>query len=410
MNTGSQTVRSILLVCQFFPPNAGGGRAYRASKLVKYWTSQGVRVVVLCGSDTVDPDKSLLDDVDPALLHIVRVDTGSERFVGLRRVLRQLVIGDGNLLLIWRMLDRLMKEQIGIVPDIVFTSSAPYEVHYLGHMIRKRWGSRWVADFRDPYTLNRHYRKLTPLGKYFDRRFERSIYQQADGVVFNTGLNKKQALAAFGLDDCARYEVFQNGFDADEFARVLPLEPPAEQDTFRIAYIGGIRCDDHELALLKAIQSHREELREQRVQFLFAGNGSEQLAAHLDASLDDGLIECLPFIASGDLHHYWNQAHALVLALPDSEQALGWVPQKLYSYLRAGRPILGIVPAGEAAEYLDSVSSNVVVSPGEYDLPDATLKLRRLANAAMDVQAIERFSQLTIFGRQLEWLGQLADD
>ncbi len=410
MSAGVRKVRSILLVCQYFPPNAGGGRAYRASKLVKYWTGQGVRVVVLCGNDTVDPDKSLLDDVDPALLHIIRVDTGSDRLQGLRRILRQFAIGDGNLLLIWRLLNRLMKEQIGIVPDIVFTSSAPYEVHYLGAMIRQRWGCRWVADFRDPYTLNRHYRKLTPIGEYFDRRFERSIYQQADGVVFNTGLNKVQALEAFELADCERFEVFQNGFDPDEFAHVEALQAPAPGQPFRVAYIGGIRCDAHELALLAAIQANRDALRERQVIFVFAGNGSEQLASHLDPQCDEGLVECLPFIASGELHRYWNQAHALVLALPDSGQPLGWVPQKLYSYLRAGRPVLGILPDGEASDYMGSVDSNLVVRPGELDLPAAVDRLRELADKPVDTEAIERFSQLSIFGRQLDWLEQRVDD
>ena len=56
--------------------------------------------------------------------------------------------------------------------------------------------------------------------------------------------------------------------------------------------------------------------------------------------------------------------HAVIVVLPESSVPLGWVPQKLYVYLRLGRPILAVVPPGEARDLIAGAGGpHLIVDP-----------------------------------------------
>ena len=398
---------NILLVCQYFPPNSGGGRAYRAAKLVKHLSRSGCRVAVVCSDASLDGDPSLLDGTDMSRVKILRCKEPAGLLSAFfAKICRQLFIADGLYLLAWRLMDTVLKTQIGFVPDVVITSSAPYEVHFAGMFLKKRFGIPWIADFRDPYTLNYHYRKFTPLGTVADRWFERQIYKIADGVVFNTNHNRVESSGAFGFHaNSTRFTVCQNGYDPDD---IRPANPRIEKEPFTISYIGGVRGDATERAFVSSVLQHAETLRAERVRFRFIGNGSGVFSSEAERSR--GVIETVGFCPQERLRRYWDESDALLMMLPPATNYLGWVPQKLYSYLGSGIPVLALVPEGEARDYLTEAGGHVLAYPGETDIPGMARALRSRAGEriALDTGKATRFDQRRLFGDLTEWMKALV--
>lgn len=400
---------NILLVVDYFPPLSAGGRAYRAAKLTKYLTRAGHRVAVACSDDAVDPDASLLAGADIDRLTILRCRKPRSGLARLfARALRQFAVADGQYLLAYRLLDAVLKRQIGFIPDAVITSSAPYEVHAVGSILKNRFGLRWIADFRDPYTLDVKYTKHIPTARLLDKAFERWIYKHADGVIFNTFLNREQALHEFSLAASRRYHVCQNGYDPEDLAVAQAANPRIHDGLVRIAYIGGIRGYDEERTFISALLAARTALFELGVRFHLIGNGAELLCAQAAAS--DGLIDVRGFVGQAALTEQWSRADAFFLVLPPASG--NWVPQKLYSYLGTGKPILAIVPDGEARDYLQESGNAVIADPG--DRSDIIGLIRRLRDnvrvgAMSDPKIRMKFAQPRLFHDLETWLESICN-
>jgi hypothetical protein len=91
------------------------------------------------------------------------------------------------------------------------------------------------------------------------------------------------------------------------------------------------------------------------------------------------------------------------------------VPQKLYVYLRLGRPVLAICPPGEAADLVAAAGGgSLVVDPAD---PEGHLALRpwlerlargELAGLAPDPAVVRRFDRRVLAERLAQALGGLA--
>ncbi|MBU4259813.1 MAG: glycosyltransferase [Proteobacteria bacterium] len=399
---------NILLVVQHFPPNAGGGRAYRAAKLVKHLSRSGCRVAVVCSDATLDGDSSLLEGADMSRVKILRCKEPEGFFrITFAKICGHLCFANGMYLLAWRLIDTAMKTQIGFIPDVVITSSAPYEVHFVGMFLKKRFGIPWIADFRDPYTLNYNYRKISPLGGSADRWLEKQIYKIADGVIFNTYHNRLESSRAFGLPaQSNRFTVCQNGYDSDD---ISPINQRIDSKPFNISYIGGVRGDATERAFVSSVLQHAKTLRAEQVRFRFIGNGSEVFS--YEAERSGGVIETVAFCPQERLRRYWDESDALLLMLPPAVGYLGWVPQKIYSYLRTGLPVMALLPNGEARDYLMEAGVHVVAFPGETDIPGMIRALRSRAGErntnTTDTGQSAKFNQRLLFEDLLEWMRSL---
>jgi glycosyltransferase involved in cell wall biosynthesis len=401
----------ILLVVESFPPHTSGGRSYRAAKLVKSFTRSGCRVLVLCGDREIDSDPGLLEGVDFDKLEVVRCSQPPESrvVVRLRQLLRQLFLMDGRLDLAFRLLSSLKENAPDFVPDVVITSSAPYEVHWVGYLLKRRLGCCWVSDWRDPFTLNRNYSKRLPTARLADRVAERFIYRRSDGVIFNTRCNLEQAAKRFGLDASdPRYTVCQNGYDPADLPGDLRAPSTGEGHDFVLSYIGGVRGNEVERLFVSRVLEQRAALVDRGVRIRLVGNGSETFREEAEQSR--GVLQLVGFLPQAELGLIWRESSALLIFLPRSKGQLGWVPQKLYPYLASGHPILAFVPPGEARDYLSQAGGHVIRDPKEYDLLESIDSVVRAGRedepGTRDRESIERFDQSRLFAQLQRWLMQ----
>ncbi len=83
---------------------------------------------------------------------------------------------------------RLLRHEFSNI--VLLSSQPPFGVSYLGLICKffKR-DLFWIADFRDPWTLNPLYNPF-PFGKLFSKFYERKVFENADLIIFNTKTDK----------------------------------------------------------------------------------------------------------------------------------------------------------------------------------------------------------------------------
>lgn len=368
-------MKRLLVIAWFFPPMGGGG-VQRTLSFVRHLSALGWRITVLT-TDAPErywaQDPGLLERV-PASVEVVRV--GDRALSLARRVVRRAaperVRRDVDRLLdlpdrqaTWR--PYAIREGRRLLQaerfDAIYSTSAPWSAHLVAHALARRARVRWVADFRDPWTLNQTFRPATRAHARWAEAWEARILRDADVVLTNTPKNAAALQARF-TDRRAHVEALPNGWEADE---TEGLGPPSAEGPLTIGYAGsfyaGYQPDAFYRHLLAAF-TEAPALRS-TVRVRMCGR-TEQAQAAAAAGLAD-VVEERGYLPQRAALEHLAKSHAVLLTLPDAADS-GWVPQKLYVYLRLDRPVIAVLPPGEARDILERAGGRqLVLAPDARD-------------------------------------------
>jgi glycosyltransferase involved in cell wall biosynthesis len=159
-----------------------------------------------------------------------------------------------------------------------------------------------------------------------------------------------------------------NGYDEEDFAAVGDLGEPS-LDELLIVHTGGISQDFRDPrpmfeALREAAAAGLVDLSRIRIRFLGGGPFGESSAMQ-QAIERAGLlfrVEFGPRVSYETSLAELSRAGILLL-LQASLDTVDLVPAKLFEYLRAGRPVMALVPEGATAEILRDTGGGWVVDP-----------------------------------------------
>jgi glycosyltransferase involved in cell wall biosynthesis len=373
--------RRILMIINFFPP-AGGGGVYRPLSFVKYLPRLSWQVTVLTprpGEFWVS-DPGLEREVPPDV-RIVRTDSLSgARFLGtfrggagrsagkrssggfaaLRRIGEFFLVPDtyvGWTPFAMRAAARLCREEHF---DVVYSTSPPDSTHLVGRAAARGGNIPWVADFRDPW-INLYLREPpTPLHRALHERMERSV-ARADLLLVTTVWHER--VLAKKYPGC-HVERIPNGYDEDDFAR--DGEAPPAAGPFTVTHCGMLtlgRSSKPFLEGFRVLASRAPEVA-RAIRVVFIGpreSANEEWVERLGLGASVHFEDNLP-------HHEVirreRESHALLLIKHDDERYNGLVPGKLFEYIGARRPVLAVVPEGEASRIVRELGRGEVASIG----------------------------------------------
>nr|WP_246601936.1 glycosyltransferase family 4 protein [Hymenobacter profundi] len=367
----------MLVITYYWPPSGGAG-VQRSLKFVKHLPALGVEPTVV----TVDPergaypvlDESLLAEV-PAGVRVIRTDT-SEPFGSYKKLTRreQIPYGGfanesktsftqrlfkfvrGNFFLPdprrgWnrhalRAVAQLLAR--GETFDAVLTSSPPHSTQLIGLELKKRYGFRWVADMRDPWTDIYYQQELhqTAPARWLDARYERQVLEQADVVLTTSPDTRRLLLGKSNKLTPSKFRVIPNGYDESDFRQ--PSTPPI--DALLITHTGTISETYHVQELLRAVAACTQRYPTVPLRLRFVGKVSEGVRQQVAVA---GLTDCtefLPFVPHQESVGYLLRSTALLMAIPDVPNNLGILPGKIFEYLAARKPIICVGPAGSDAD------------------------------------------------------------
>ncbi|HEX2588507.1 MAG TPA: glycosyltransferase [Gaiellales bacterium] len=388
----------VLIVSYYFPP-AGGSGVHRVLKLCKYLPEFGWDVDVLAPDDAkwVAHDPTLEQDVpEGVVVHRARyigpdhAQSGADKIAaaqGWHTVTARAAVASRRLLLPdaaapWvpfaaRTGIAAVRER-GI--DAVLTSSPPTSAHLIGNVISRRTGVPWVADFRDSWLANPHRR--------YERRTVRYKRSLLSGIARRT---MAPAAALTAVTDVIREEAegymsrpvpsrtISNGCDFDDFA-AYQHRGSAKLRLLHAGYFFGVRSPRPLLQAVRSLLDRRPALRDV-LEVRFVG-GFRPADREWAESLDLGPV----MTVEGTLPHdqtlqAMKEADALVLLIPNASGiGRSVLSGKVFEYLAAERPILGLVPPdGAAADLLRSAGHDWIADPD--DVNAITDTVERLVDA-----------------------------
>lgn len=190
----------ILFIAYQFPPRGGPG-VHRSLNFVKYLRNFGYEPIVLTvNEDDIKKagylyDESLLSEI-PHGIRIIRTPsfepTALIKFLMSIRLYRFVWFIFYRFFWEWSVpwSSKIYQTAKKIVLEenikLVYTSSSPFSVFYLGAKLKNNLGVKWVADLRDPFTDAYAWQFPSKLHWLLMRKFERKYFTIPDKLIVNT--------------------------------------------------------------------------------------------------------------------------------------------------------------------------------------------------------------------------------
>lgn len=378
-------MKKVLIISYYWPPTGGSG-VQRWVKFTKYLREFGWEPVIYTpeNPEQLAVDESLLEEIPAGVTVLKRHITepyaiyhkffgASDKGAGVNPLNQQkktfkqrLVVGlRGNLFVPdpragWvgpsvRYLRKYLKEN---PVDAMVTTGPPHSMHLIGMRLKRLTGVRWIADFRDPWT-EMHYFKhmgLLPWTAAEHRRMEQKVLESADAVI---------AVSAPVRDDfqartATPVHLITNGFDECDFAA---FPNPLPRNEFSLVHTGLFASDGNPLRLWDVLSGKcaADRTFKEQLRIRLAGKtDTEILEALRIRGLSDN-VENLGYLPHNQTTALQQSASVLLLPLRDEPEYAKALPGKIFEYMAARRPVLGIgQEGGAAARMLSETGSGVM--------------------------------------------------
>ena len=363
-------MKRLLMIAYFFPPLGGGG-VQRTLNLARNLPRRGWQPTILCaGPGTAywahDPEllqnlptevtiHPILEGLPGKVVHLARRATPqrfrsrADRFFWIPDVrvgwFPNAFLGGA----------KLLRERPF---DAVYSTGGPWTSHLVALALGRRFRMPWVSDFRDPWMQSPLAQESTRMHSTMLRRLEAEVLKQSRRAVMNTP-------AALELYRCTyphlqhKFTCIPNGYAEEEFAE---LPSPRDDGLIRLGYAGSFypgRGPDALGVLLREVL-HSDPTLRSVLRLRLMGN-VESTAFH---GLED-VIERVGYVSHYRALEELARCQAVLSIDVDVSGYSPFVPQKLYLYLRLGRPIFAFGGPGESDRLIDMVPGALRLRPND---------------------------------------------
>ncbi len=358
-------MRKVLVITYYWPP-AGGPGVQRWLKFVKYLRDFGIEPVLFIPEN---PHYPMLDDTfsqdvptdikiykhkikEPYRIASLfsskktkRISSGIIQTKNQSFIEKVLLWVRGNLFIpdarkFWVkpsvnfLKDVLAKEGI----DTIITTGPPHSVHLIGYYLKQGKPVHWVADFRDPWTTIGYHKKLklTKSAEKKHKLLEAKVLHTADKIIVTSSTTKKEFENITGQP----IKVITNGFDREL------LTDDGLDSKFTISHIGSLLSGRNPVKFWSVLAQMVDEFPafKEALRLQFIGVVSDEILSTIkEVGLQD-FIEVIGYVSHQEALVYQRKSQVLLLVEIDSQETIGIIPGKLFEYMAAKRPILGIGP------------------------------------------------------------------
>lgn len=249
--------------------------------------------------------------------------------------------------------------------DVIYTSSAPWSSLLTGLTLKWLTGRPWVLDMRDPWVSNAYVFRDKGLRRKLDIGIERLSLGAADRVIISSAGFVDEVHALGGDKIPEKVTEITNGYDEADFAI-----PVSEQCTGvnerRWVHLGTTILDRFE-PLFRAVMQLEHGLGNfQNITLVFYG-WCDPILLKVAEELDVQRFTFKSAIPHPQALTLMRQAELLILLVGSQEHWARLYPAKMFEYLRAGRPVLGIGSRGVAADLIESCGVGCFVAVHEME-------------------------------------------
>lgn len=264
-----------------------------------------------------------------------------------------------------RGLHLIRKKRIGYI----LTTGPPFSCHLVGLILKRLTSVRWVADFRDPWSVPHKFASLrNAVTDSIECRMIRAVMQQADHVLSVTTPMTELAIKGHPDLDSDKFLTLSSGFDALDFAGLRAVRSIAGPIMF--AYFGTFYQGRTPKPFLCALRSLIAEkvIKPEDVQVKFVGNVAiaegEEVQDIIRGFGMESFVKVLPAVARAEALRQSLSAHVLLVL--DERHPLQ-IPLKVYEAIASGAAVFNIGSKGAVAELVAKTGRGIAV---DYRNPD----------------------------------------
>lgn len=375
----------VLILTYYWPP-AGGSGVQRWLKFVKYLPDFGITPVVYTVQNPryALEDASLLAEV-PEGTEVVRqpiwepyqwanfFSSGKARersvgFLGVGTsflgkiatyVRSNFFIPDARKFWVKPSVTYLQKYLQDHPVDLVISTGPPHSVHLIALALKERMGLKWMADFRDPWTIMGYFDKLSVSERTLrmHQKLSTEVLQNSDAVVVVGNTMQKEYLS-FNKNT----HVLTNGFDRDLSKRDA-ISANELDEGFTISHIGLMNEDQNPVVLWNVLAELGQEIegffKDLQVQ-LIGKVAPSVLAAISSCGLMDQL-KMRGYVPHKEVFNFQKKSQILLVCINQVSNAGRIITGKIFEYMAANRPVVVIGPEdGDLAEIVNHTRSGYV--------------------------------------------------
>lgn len=387
-------MKKVLYLVYYYPPLGGSG-VQRGVKFSKYLPEFGWESLILTPHPRLvkhPKDPSLLADVRPEqkIFRCFTLDAHwlYKVFWGLRlpRAVTWLMFHvfrpDAEILWLpfaWRKLKQVVRKE---KPDLLFISGPPFSPMLLGKWCKDKYQIPYIVSFRDDWSQGQSRLDNPPPASFsrLEKRLEHSVLASAAHTVVVNKAYKRDFITLYPDLDDSRFSVITNGYDESDFMS-CHSQRNHEIDKLQIVHPGVLFGRRHPGIIWQAIcnLAARAEIDPNKLRihiygrnfasFVFKGFEHNEIIREI--------VHLHPYLPHAETIKLICEADILLLFSGPGAKSDAELPGKLFEYLRAGKPILGIVhPEGVCAEILLKAKSGVVAS--QEDLYQIEMQIKDL--------------------------------
>lgn len=245
--------------------------------------------------------------------------------------------------------------------DVIWATAGPLSSFYAARRSSQRTGIPYVLDFRDSWTItyNEFEARRPTWAIRWDRKGMFDLLKGAQSVIFRYATEAECYWRAYPKAlEAGRVHLIPNGYEGEIEQFVAPAG-----DKCTILYAGTLPDYRYD-TLLKALSMLKEtdpSLAKQ-LRLLFVGEGMDAIARKAAALGLSDMIETAGPKPYAEITRLQREAHALlVLGRPATMKGYElFAGAKLFGYLKAGRPIVGVLPQDETKKVLQRVGVRTI--------------------------------------------------
>lgn len=227
-------------------------------------------------------------------------------------------------------------------PRALLTFGQPWTTHLVGLGLYRALGLPWLAHFSDLWS-DWPFGPPDPLTKWYNRHLEAQVVAAASRVLFTSPETLELVMAKYPASLGAKAQVLSHSYRPQDYPPPPAPGPPRRVLRYLGSFYGRRQPSLLIAPLLLLAQRRPELLRDLSIEII--GDYQPPAQDNPFAALPPGLVSFHPPIPHGRCLELMVQAEALlVIEFPVPRSV--WLPSKIIEYMGAGRPVLGLAPAG----------------------------------------------------------------
>jgi glycosyltransferase involved in cell wall biosynthesis len=258
----------------------------------------------------------------------------------------------------------------GLRIDWILTSCPPYSAHLIGLAAKSLTGTRWVADFRDPWMTAdpKAYGAMSALSIRIESWLERKVVEKADLVVFNVERLRDAYRRRYAHVLAEKLVHIPNGIAEADAAACL--SPGDKYPTFTLSYTGALYVGRSPEPIFRAVALliRSGKLRSEQIRIKLVGqcrsiDGVPTSSVVARYGLES-VVELRDPVPHAEAAEIIRRSHLALLFAP---KLAFQIPAKVYDYFSAGTRILAIADEGATADLVQQTGTGSVFRTEDID-------------------------------------------